>query len=405
MAKNRIKLLEKLRKVGMEDGADFLREGLKVLAEAFMELEVKEKTGAEPYQRSGKRRNYRNGYRERSWDTRVGSLPLKIPRLRMSSYFPSLLEPRRRVEQALLSVVQEAYVLGVSTRKVETLVQTFGLNGISKSEVSRICSELDGEVNRWRQRPLVGKYPYLWLDATYIKVRQGGTVISQAVVIAYGVRETGEREVLGVDIGPAEDGAFWTEFLRQLVARGLAGVLLVISDAHLGLKEAIATVLGGASWQRCRVHFMRNALSRVPRAAQTKVAAFIRTIFAQPDKESAHRQLRFVADSLRPAYERAAELLEEAEEDLLAHMQFPAQHWRKLHSTNPLERIDREIKRRTNVVGIFPNQAAVIRLVGALLMEQQDDWTAGKRYFSSESMLDIRANQLAEERQLLACGA
>jgi putative transposase len=405
MAKNRIKLLEKLRKAGMEDGTDFLREGLKVLAEAFMELEVKEKTGADPYQRSDERCNYRNGYRERCWDTRVGSVPLNIPRLRTSSYFPSLLEPRRRVEQALLSVVQEAYVLGVSTRKVETLVQTFGLNGISKSEVSRICGELDGEVNRWRNRALEGEYPYLWLDATYIKVRQGGAVISQAVVIAYGVRETGEREVLGIDIGPAEDGAFWTEFLRQLVARGLAGVLLVISDAHLGLKEAIAAVLGGAAWQRCRVHFMRNALSRVPRAAQTRVAAFIRTIFAQPHKESAHRQLRFVADSLRPAYERAAELLEEAEEDLLAHMQFPAQHWRKLHSTNPLERINREIKRRTNVVGIFPNQAAVIRLVGALLMEQQDDWTAGKRYFSSESIQDVRVNQPEEERQLLACGA
>lgn len=405
MAKNRIKLLEKLRKVGMEDGADFLREGLKVLAEAFMELEVKEKTGAEPYQRSDERCNYRNGYRERCWDTRVGSVPLKIPRIRTSSYFPSLLEPRRRVEQALLSVVQEAYVLGVSTRKVETLVQTLGLNGISKSEVSRICGELDGEVNRWCQRPLEGEYPYLWLDATYIKVRQGGVVVSQAVVIAYGVRETGEREVLGIDIGPAEDSAFWTEFLRQLVVRGLKGVLLVISDAHLGIKEAIAAVLGGAAWQRCRVHFMRNVLSRVPRAAQGRVAAFIRTIFAQPDKESAHRQLGFVADGLRPAYQRAAELLEEAEEDLLAHMHFPAQHWRKLHSTNPLERINREIKRRTNVVGIFPNQAAVIRLVGALLMEQQDGWMAGKRYFSSESMQDVRVNQPEEERQLLACEA
>ena len=400
----RIKLLERLRKVGLEEGADFLREGLKVMAEAFMELEVKEKTGAEPYQRSDERCNYRNGYRERCWDTRVGSVPLKIPRLRTSSYFPSLLEPRRRVEQALLSVVQEAYVLGVSTRKVETLVQALGLNGISKSEVSRICGDLDEEVSRWRRRPINGEYPYLWLDATYVKVREGGVVISQAIVIAYGVRATGEREVLGIDIGPAEDGAFWTEFLRELISRGLTGVLLVVSDAHLGLKEAIATVLSGTAWQRCRVHFMRNALSRVPRAAQGKVAAFIRTIFAQPDKESAHRQLRFVADHLRPGYERVAELVEEAEEDLLAHMGFPQQHWRQLHSTNPLERINREIKRRTNVVGIFPNRAAVIRLVGALLMEQQDDWTAGRRYFSSESMQDIRANQPEEERQLMACG-
>jgi len=402
-SRKRIKLLEQLRKVGMEEGADFLREGLKVMAEAFMELEVRERTGAEHYERSDERQNYRNGYRERCWDTRVGSVPLKIPRLRMSSYFPSLLEPRRRVEQALLSVVQEAYVLGVSTRKVETLVQALGLNGISKSEVSRICGYLDEEVGRWRRRPLNGKYPYLWLDATYVKVREGGVVISQAIVIAYGVRATGEREVLGIDIGPGEDGAFWIDFLRELVSRGLTGVLLVVSDAHLGLKEAITTVFGGAAWQRCRVHFMRNALSRVPRAAQSKVIAFLRTIFTQPDKESAHHQLRFVADHLRPGHERVAEMLEEAEEDLLAHMQFPTQHWRKLHSTNPLERINREIKRRTNVVGIFPNQAAVIRLVGALLMEQQDEWTAGKRYFSLESMQDIRANQPEEERQLMAC--
>jgi len=403
--RKRIKLLEQLRKVGMEEGADFLREGLKVMAEAFMELEVKEKTGAEHYERCDERCNYRNGYRERCWDTRVGSVPLKIPRLRMSSYFPSLLEPRRRVEQALLSVIQEAYVLGVSTRKVETLAQALGINTISKSEVSRICGRLDEEVNRWRQRPLNGQYSYLWLDATYVKVREGGVVISQAIVIAYGVRATGEREVLGIDIGPGEDSAFWTDFLRQLVARGLSGVLLVVSDAHLGLKEAIATVLGGAPWQRCRVHFMRNALSRVPRTAQSRVAAFIRTVFAQPDKESAHRQLCLVVDHLRPAYERVAEMLEEAEEDLLAHMQFPPQHWRKLYSTNPLERINREIKRRTNVVGIFPNRAAVIRLVGALLMEQQDDWTAGRRYFSSESMQDIKINQPEEERQLMACGA
>ena len=402
--RKRIKLLEQLRKVGMEEGADFLREGLKVMAEAFMELEVKEKTGAEHYQRSDERCNYRNGYRKRSWDTRVGSVPLKIPRLRMKSYFPSLLEPRRRVEQALLSVVQEAYVLGVSTRKVETLAQALGINTISKSEVSRICGELDAEVGKWRRRPLNGKYPYLWLDATYLKVREGGAVISQAIVIAYGVRATGEREVLGIDIGPGEDGAFWTDFLRQLVARGLGGVLLVVSDAHLGLKEAIATVLGSAAWQRCRVHFMRNALSRVPRTAQSRVAAFIRTIFAQPDKESARYQLRFVADHLRPAYERVAEILEEAEEDLLAHMQFPPEHWRKLHSTNPLERINREIKRRTNVVGIFPNRAAAIRLAGALLMEQQDDWTAGRRYFSCESMQGVGINQPGEECRLITCG-
>ena len=404
MAKDRILLLEQLRKAGMDGDVDFLRDGLRMLAEAFMDLEIKDQTGAELYERSGERQSYRNGYRERIWDTRAGTVPLRIPRLRMGSYFPSLLEPRRRAERALLAVIQEAYVLGVSTRKMEALVQALGMEGISKSEVSRICGELDAEVNKWRRRPLEGEYPYLWLDATYVKVREGGVVISQAIVIAYGVRETGEREILGIDVGLGEDGAFWTEFLRGLVSRGLCGVRLVISDAHLGLREAIATVLGGAAWQRCRVHFMRNALSRVPRAAQSEVAATIRSIFAQPDKESAHRQLRFVADQLRPRHYRVAELLEEAEEDLLAHMAFPREHWRKLHSTNPLERVNKEIKRRTNVVGIFPNRNAVIRLVGALLMEQQDEWISGRRYFSEESIQKTIGDQ-QEERQLVGCGA
>ena len=388
----------------MDGDVDFLRDGLKMLAEAFMDLEIKSKTGAELYERSGERQSYRNGYRERVWDTRAGTVPLRIPRLRMGSYFPSLLEPRRRAERALLAVIQEAYVLGVSTRKMETLVQALGMEGISKSEVSRICGNLDEEVNKWRRRPLEGEYPYLWLDATYVKVREGGVVMSQAIVIAYGVRETGEREVLGIDVGLGEDGAFWTEFLRGLISRGLCGVRLVISDAHLGLREAIATVLGGAAWQRCRVHFMRNALARVPRAAQNEVAATIRSIFAQPDKESAHRQLRFITDQLRPRHYRVAELLEEAEEDLLAHMWFPREHWRKLYSTNPLERVNKEIKRRTNVVGIFPNRNAVIRLVGALLMEQQDEWISGRRYFSEESIQKTIGDQ-QEERQLVGCGA
>jgi len=404
MARDRILLLEQLRKAGMDGDVDFLRDGLRMLAEAFMDLEIKDQTGAELYERSGERQSYRNGYRERIWDTRAGTVPLRIPRLRMGSYFPSLLEPRRRAERALLAVIQEAYVLGVSTRKMETLVQALGMEGISKSEVSRICGELDEEVNKWRRRPLEGEYPYLWLDATYVKVREGGVVISQAIVIAYGVRETGEREVLGIDVGLGEDGAFWTEFLRGLISRGLSGVRLVISDAHLGLREAIATVLGGAAWQRCRVHFMRNVLARVPRAAQNEVADTIRSIFAQPDQESAHRQLRFVADQLRPRHYRVTELLEEAEEDLLAHMWFPREHWRKLHSTNPLERVNKEIKRRTNVVGIFPNRNAVIRLVGALLMEQQDEWISGRRYFSEESIQNTLGDH-QEERQLVGCGA
>jgi transposase-like protein len=260
------------------------------------------------------------------------------------------------------------------------------MEGISKSEVSRICAGLDAEIACWRRRPLSDRYPYLWLDATYVKVRENGRVSSQAVIIAYAVSETGQREVIGIEVGPGENAPFWIEFLRSLVARGLSGVKLVISDAHLGLREAIDTVLTGASWQRCRVHFMRNALTRVPRGAQEMVAAAIRTIFAQPDMENAHTQLGKVADSLRPRFPTVSRLLEDAEQDILSYMAFPSQHWRQLHSTNPLERINREIKRRSNVVGIFPNRQAVIRLVGAVLMEQQDEWETGRRYLSLESM-------------------
>jgi putative transposase len=386
MAKERMTLLELLRKVGAEEDNDFLREGVKMLAEAIMELEVTEKTGAGLYERSRERTTYRNGYRERAWDTRVGTIPLEIPRLRQGSYFPSLLEPRRRVEQALLSVIQEAYVLGVSTRKVEGLVRSLGMEGISKSEVSRICLGLDEEVEMWRHLPLIDRYPYLWLDATYIKVRQAGRVTGQAVVVAFAVKETGEREVIGIEAGPSEDTAFWTEFLRSLVSRGLRGVQLVVSDAHVGLREAIGTVLVGASWQRCRVHFLRNALARVPKSAQAVTAAAIRTIFAQPDRQTAGDQLRRVADSLRLRFGNVATLLEDAEDDLLAYMAFPREHWRQLYSNNPLERLNKEIKRRSNVVGIFPNRESVIRLVSAVLMEQQDEWEVGKRYFSLESM-------------------
>lgn len=386
MAKDRMTLLELLRKAGVDKDIDFLREGVKTLAESIMELEVREKIGAGLYERNGERTTYRNGYRERQWDTRVGTIPLEIPRIREGSYFPSLLEPRRRVEQALLAVIQEAYVLGVSTRKVEGLVRSLGMEGISKSEVSRICQGLDEEVEIWRHLPLISRYPYLWLDATYVKVRQAGRVTGQAVIVAYGVKESGEREVIGIEVGPSEDGAFWTEFLRSLVTRGLAGVLLVISDAHVGLREAIATVLTGAAWQRCRVHFMRNALVKVPRSAQTMMAAAIRTIFAQPDRETAGLQLRRVADSLRLRFSTVSTLLEDTEDDLLAYMSFPREHWRQLYSTNPLERLNKEIKRRSNVVGIFPNRESVIRLVSAVLIEQQDEWEIGKRYFSMESM-------------------
>ncbi|MEA1958072.1 MAG: IS256 family transposase [Chloroflexota bacterium] len=380
---------------------DFLREGVKVLVEAIMELEGTRDIGAGLHERNPSRATYRNGYRERVWDTRVGSVPLAIPRLRTGSYFPSLLEPRRRVEHAMLAVVQEAYVLGVSTRKVDRLVRSLGISGISKSEVSRICAGLDEEVEKWRNHPLLWRYPYLWLDATYIKAREGGRVSSQAVVIAYGVRETGEREVIGLEVGPSEDGAFRKEFLRSLVSRGLTGVMLVVSDAHVGLREAISSILTGASWQRCRVHFMRNVLARVPRGDQTMVAASIRTIFAQDDRDNAHSQLQRVADNLRSRFSVVSAQLEEHEEDILAYMAFPREHWRLLHSTNTLERLNKEIKRRSNVVGIFPNPKAVIRLVGAVLMEQQDEWEIGRRCFSMDSMKKLQEG-LEEEPLIMA---
>jgi transposase-like protein len=350
---------------------------------------VTEHVGAEPYERSEQRRGQRNGYRERGWDTRVGSIDLRVPRVRDGSFFPSLFDPRKRAERALLAVVQEAYVQGVSTRRVDDLVQALGLQGISKSQVSRICQELDSEVERFRSRRLTTAYPYVWLDATYVKVRQTGRVVSMAVVIAIGVRASGEREVLGLDVGPSEDGAFWLQFLRSLVARGLQGVRLVVSDAHVGLKGAIGAVLGGASWQRCRVHFVRNALALVPKTAGAMVAATIRTVFAQPDAAGAHEQWARVVASFRPRFPRLAELLGEAEADVLAYTAFPAEHWRQIWSNNPLERLNKEVKRRTDVVGIFPNADAVVRLVGAVLLEQHDEWQVSRRYFSAESLAKL----------------
>jgi len=285
--------------------------------------------------------------------------------------------------------VQEAYVQGVSTRRVDDLVQALGMNGISKSQVSRLCQELDGEVERFRTRRLEGAYPYVWLDATYLKVRENSRVVSMAVVIAIGVRATGEREILGLDVGPSEDGAFWTAFLRGLLARKLSGVKLVVSDAHEGLKAAISAVMAGAAWQRCRVHFMRNALALVPKAAAQMVAATIRTVFVQPDAASAHEQWRRVADSFRTRYPRLSLLLDDAEADVLAYLAFPREHWRQIWSNNPLERLNREIKRRTDVVGIFPNQGAVIRLVGSVLAEQHDEWQVSRRYLSAESLAKL----------------
>jgi transposase-like protein len=401
----RIGLSELLRKASMEHDPDLLKEGVRVLSQALMEMEVQEHVGASPHERTPGRTGQRNGYRERNWDTRVGTVELKVPRVRDSSYFPSLLEPRRKAERALAAVVQEAYVHGVSTRKVDELVKALGMGSISKSRVSELCEHLDEEVERFRNRPLEGSYPYLWVDATYVKARQDGRVVSVAVVIAVGVDgRTGEREVLGVDVGPSEDGAFWASFLRSLVARGLSGVRLVTSDAHRGLKRAVGTVLVGTSWQRCRVHFMRNALSLVPKAAQQMVGATIRTVFAQPDAVSACEQWRRVADGFRHRFLRLAELMDEAEEDVLAYAAFPSEHWQKIWSNNPLERVNKEVKRRTNVVGIFPNERSVIRLVGAVLCEQHDEWQVAKRYFSAGSLakLERKEEAVVEQPELMA---
>src|ERR687883_105460 len=384
----RMALAEVLRKAGVEQ-ADFLREGVRVLAQELMELELAEHVGAERHERTPERSGYRNGYRERPWDTRVGSIELQVPRVRDGSFFPSLLEPRRRAERALVAVVQEAYVQGISTRRVDDLVQALGMQGISKSQVSRLCGELDKEVQRFRSRTLEGPYPYVWLDATFVKVREHGRVVSQAIVIAIAVTANGEREVLGLDVGPSESGAFWLNFLRDLTARGLSGVRLVTSDAHAGLKAAIGSVLQGASWQRCRVHFMRDALGLVPKSAQQMVAATIRTVYAQPDAAAAHEQWRRVAETFRPRYPRLAELLDDADADVLAYAAFPAAHWRQIWSNNPLERLNKEVKRRTDVVGIFPNPPAVVRLVGAILAEQHDEWQVSRRYFSAESLAKL----------------
>ena len=392
----RMGLLELLRKAELERDADFLREGVRVLSQALMELEVSQHVGAERHERTPARTGQRNGYREREWDTRVGTIALQVPRVRDGSFFPVLLDPRKRAERALVAVVQEAYVQGVSTRRVDDLVQALGMQGISKSQVSRLCAELDTEVEQFRSRRLEGRYPYVWLDATFVKVRSGAHVVSMAVVIAIGVRETGEREVLGLDVGPSEDGAFWLQFLRGLVARGLGGVRLVVSDAHQGLKGAIGAVLQGAAWQRCRVHFVRNALALVPRSAAQMVAATIRTVFVQPDSATAREQWRRVAESFQGRFSRLADLLEDAEEDVLAYLAFPPEHWRQIWSNNPLERVNKEVKRRTDVVGIFPNEAAVTRLVGSVLAEQHDEWQVSRRYFSVESLAKLQIDTTEE---------
>ncbi len=369
--------------------ADLLREMIGFTAQRLMELEVEGKTGAGYGEKSADRLAQRNGYRDRLWETRAGTVELRIPKLRTGSYFPAFLEPRRLAEKALTAVVQEAYVHGVSTRSVDDLVKAMGMSGISKSQVSRLCEEIDEKVKAFLSRPLEGDWPYLWIDATYLKVRESGRIVSVAVIIAVGVNSDGRREVLGMDIGPSEAEPFWTEFLRTLARRGLRGVKLVISDAHEGIKAAVAKVFN-ASWQRCRVHFMRNVLAHAGRQGRRVVAAFVGTAFVQDDAEAASKQWRAVADQLRPKVPKLAALMDEAETDVLAFMTFPKDHRAKIHSINPIERLNGEIKRRTDVVGIFPNEDAITRLVGALLLEQNDEWAVQRgRYMSLETIAPL----------------
>jgi transposase-like protein len=359
--------------------ADLLREMVGFAAQRLMELEVESLTGATHGERSPDRINHRNGYRDRDWETRAGTVELRIPKLRKGSYFPAFLEPRRMAEKALAAVIQEAYVQGVSTRSVDELVKAMGMTGISKSQVSRLCSEIDDRIGAFLDRPLEGDWPYLWLDATYVKVRQNGRIVSVAVIVAVAVNSDGRREVLGMTVGASEAETFWTAFLRTLARRGLR-VKLVISDAHEGLKAAVAKVLH-ASWQRCRVHFLRKALAHAGKQGRRVVSAFIGTAFAQDDAETARAQWRQVADQIRPKVAKLAALMDEAETDVLAFMSFPKDHRPKIHSTNPLERLNGEIKRRTEVVGIFPNEEAITRLVGAILLEQNDEWTVQRARF------------------------
>ena len=388
---DRMTIAEVVREVLRDEHADVIRESVRAVAQELMEAEISELIGAQRGERTEDRATHRNGYRPRRWDTRAGEIELQIPKIRQGSYFPSFLQPRKRSEQALVSVVQQAYVCGVSTRRVDQLVESLGLR-ISKSEVSRIAGLLDEQVQAFRERQLEGRYPYLFVDAKIEKVRDGGRVARKCVVVAHAVHETGRREIIGLDVGEAETEAFWTEFLRSLVARGLVGVQLAISDAHPRLKAAIARVLGSA-WQRCTVHFLRDLRGHCRKDQHDALGALIRQLFTASDGAEARRRLADAISQLEPRLPKIARLLDEAEDDVLAFYAFPSEHWPKLRSTNPLERFNREIGRRTDVVGIFPDDASLIRLVSMLAIEANDEWLVGRSYISRGSMATLYDRQ------------
>ena len=374
--------------------ADFIRQTLQHALQRLMEMDVEALCQAAYGERSDERINSRNGYRDRGYETRAGKVDLKIPKLRTGSYFPGFLEPRRTAEKALTAVIQEAYIQGISTRSVDDLVKAMGMTGVSKSQVSRLCEEIDERVQTFLNRPIEGDWPYLWIDATYVKSRQAGRVVSVAVIIAVAVNTDGVREILGVATGPSEAEPFWTDFLRGLTRRGLRGVKLVISDAHEGLKAAASKVLK-TSWQRCRVHFIRNALAHAGKGQRQAVLAMINTIFVQDTAEAASLQWRSVADQLRPKFPKLAAMMDDAEHEVLTFMTFPKAHRTQIHSTNPLERLNAEVKRRTNVIGNFPNDGAIIRLVGAMMLEQNDEWSLQRRYMQLEGLQSLSDNQPA----------
>ena len=387
MTDDTLPLAELLAKAG--DSA-FLKSAAEAVVQLLMDADVEGLIGAGRHERTLERATYRNGYRDRSLDTRLGSLQLRIPKLRQGSYFPPFLEPRKTTEKALVAVIQEAWISGVSTRRVGDLVQAMGLSGMSKSTVSKLCRDIDERVGAFLDRPLTGEFPYLWLDGTYLKQREGGRIVSVAAIVAMAVNTDGKREIVGLHIGPSEAETFWSTFLKSLVRRGLGSVKLVISDAHEGLKSAIRRVFN-ASWQRCRVHWMRNALSYVPKAQQSMAAVALRQAFIQPDRASASQSLRHVADQLRDKCPKLGAFIDNSETDVLTHLDFPAQHRTRIHSTNSLERLNKEIKRRADVVGIFPNEGSIIRLIGAVLLEANDEWQTQNRYMQTEPMAELMA--------------